>query len=197
MHLEEADKEKGEEKARLKKKAVVLLQEIIKVPSEHAAEAMHVLKLHGKGVAGERVEPKTFDEALNQGKAASNDGQWKDAVCFCRPAMEFGKKLKGKEKERLTEAEKALDQARYQLGVSLLRDETMEQALVMLEKLSRERVTSEVAPKAAAKAVSAALQLYRKAKDTGTKDDLEAALDRFQKLADYAMKPLAADLETD
>jgi hypothetical protein len=66
----------------------------------------------------------------------------------------------------------------------------------MAEELSHDREASEVAPKAAALAADVAFRMYATVIH-GPKDEADAALAQFTKLADYAIKQFPGDAETD
>ena len=143
--LEEAGKVQGEERSKLKRKAVDILKQMVKVRSDHAAEAMQLLNQNAKFAgANIKVEPKNFDEAVLLGEAASAAGEYKDAVEYLEKAMSLGEKLPAKDKKRLPEVQNKLDTARFQLAVSLFRDKTLAQSLEIAERLAHERERSEM-----------------------------------------------------
>lgn len=200
-YVSESEKLSGEEKAKLRAKAVKVLQLMVKVSSEYTAEAMQLLKQLGGGngdVAGPRVEPKDFTDANTLGDAALTGGDVNDALYYFERAQAFAEKFPAKYKKELPALAKKLAKARLQVAYALFygKEKKNAEALKMAEDLCHDRTASEIAPKAAALAADITFRMYVAA-IRGPKDEADAALAQFNKLADYAVKQYPGDAETD
>ena len=164
-YLEKAEKAPSDKQDKLKREAVTLLTDMAKVPSDYQADAILLGRKFRKSAPIDPLQAKTFEDAMALAGVAEENSDWASAVAGFRHAIEISKKVKVKDKQRLSQAHQHLQQDLYRQAAALLAAGKYQPAMEMCESIIAEYPDSPLAPGASALSVHAALSLFSTAKD--------------------------------
>lgn len=187
--LEHADEIAGPKKAQLMRSALASLAEIARVRGQYQQEAILLRRQYTNTGAQDLTTVKTFDEGFALAESAAVGLDWPAAVAAFERTLQLRSTTTGK--DRIAEAQKRLDYARYQLAATHYTAGEFAASLALARKLTLERSESPLAPPAASLAVSAALSIYAAA------DDKQQALAQLVKIAEDAIRRWPDKAEAD
>jgi hypothetical protein len=164
-HLEQAKQLSGSRKAALVQSSLATLADMTRVRSEHQQEAILLRRqyTHEGAASTDPASVKTFDEAVALGEAAIENLDWSGAAALFARALEL--KPPNVDADGLRQVANRLDQARYQLALTLYSEGKLSESLRGAEQIVHEHPDGAAAPAAGSLAVSAALSLYARAQD--------------------------------
>lgn len=162
-NLEHAQEIAGPGSRALVQSALATLADIARTRGEYQGEAILLRRQYTKTSAEDLSSVKTFDEGFAIGSSAAEILDWPSAVAALERALEL--RSTTTDADRVAEAEKQLDQARYQVAAGHYASGKFTEALAEARRLMDERPDSPLAPPAASLAVSAALSIYASSQD--------------------------------
>lgn len=183
-------KASGEDKKKMLREMMVILNDMKKTPSEFQNDAI-LLSLDISKAAGTSLDDPAVAIALAEESVKAAD--WEAATENYKQALELAKKSDSTRNKKLVpEIEAALEQVRYRKAAVLYAEGKYEETIDICGKIARNE-KSPTGPQAAALAVSACLTLYAQA----PKEEKEKALDRLSKIAEYTIKTWPDKAESD
>ncbi|MEX0679463.1 MAG: hypothetical protein WD063_20475 [Pirellulales bacterium] len=157
-NLAHAEEIAGAKKGPLVRSALASLAEIARSRGPYQQEAILLRRQYTQSGAQDLSTVKTFDEGFALAESASDSLDWPAAAAALERALEL--RASATDKERVAEAQKRLDYARYQWAAAHYTAGKFAESLALARKLMDERSDSPLAPPAASLAVAAALSLY-------------------------------------